>query len=213
MPIIEKFKNAKTRNKILIILGLLILLFILGYLIYILTLKYFQPPAAPAPENVNQAALPSPAAVNFNAEVSTNYIANESIASEKAKMQKEGTALLVAASFAERFGSFSNQDNYQNFADLEIFMADPVKKWVNNYADQLRKDHPEFAEYYGMETKVISSEVKSIDEIAGKAEITLTTQRSEFTSPGASPRVFYQDVLMKMVKANNNWLVEGIYWQ
>lgn len=33
-------------------------------------------------------------------------------------------------SFAERFGSFSNQSNYGNFTDLSIMMTEAMNNWA-----------------------------------------------------------------------------------
>ena len=39
------------------------------------------------------------------------------------------------------------------------------------------------------------------------------TQRQEFQGVNTNPRVYYQDIVISLVKADNDWKVKGAYWQ
>lgn len=117
----------------------------------------------------------------------------------------------IAASFAERMGSYSNQSNYANFEDLNIFMTASMRDWAVDYVSQMRKDNPYDGNYYGITTKAIATEIIKFDNTTGEAEIIITTQRRELQVSGAE-NVYNQDLRLTFVKENNQWLVDGAYW-
>jgi len=119
----------------------------------------------------------------------------------------------MASAFAERFGSFSNQSDYGNIRDLQIFMTDTMKSWAENYINDARIKKTQTTIYYGVVTKAISSEVKQFDSDTGRAEILVKTQRRESAGIAGNSATFYQDIVIKYVREQNVWRVDGIYWQ
>jgi len=117
----------------------------------------------------------------------------------------------IADSFAERLGSFSNQSNYSNFEDLNIFMTASMRTWAVGYVDKMRADNPYDGSYYGITTKAVSNKVVSFDDQNGNAEIIVSTQRREVKMDGGEAN-FNQDLRLTFVKENNQWLVNGAYW-
>ncbi|MFH0955597.1 MAG: hypothetical protein V1801_00035, partial [Candidatus Falkowbacteria bacterium] len=119
----------------------------------------------------------------------------------------------MASAFAERFGSFSNQSDYGNVRDLQIFMTDTMKNWAENYINDARSRKTQTTIYYGIVTKAISSEVKQFDFDAGGAEILVKTQRRESAGITGNSTTFYQDIIIKYVREQGVWRVDAIYWQ
>jgi len=120
--------------------------------------------------------------------------------------------ILVANSFVERFGSYSNQSDYANFADLDTFMSPSMNNWIPRYIGQLTKENPDISIYYAIETKVISNQTTQMDEDNGTAEILIKTQRQEFKNDIKNPNIFYQDIRLELEKMDNEWKVDGAYW-
>jgi len=118
----------------------------------------------------------------------------------------------LAQSFAERFGSYSNDGAYANFNDLRLFMTDKMQDWSDDYVSTLKKKNTAGSEYYGITTVAVSASVKSFDDKAGKAEIVVTTQRKEMVGT-ASPKVFSQDLTLNFVKTAGEWKVDGAFWE
>lgn len=214
-----KLQVKKTKKRIWLILILLLIL-IIAALIY-LFLSYYKPAPSQPQENLNNGNVNEPpAAVNLPANLNSFNNPDPAVVADIQGLNgnapeptKEEAAAVVAEAFAERFGSYSNQSDYANLDDLQIFMTDNINNWVIKYKEQLRKENPDFNSYYAMETKAISKQINSMDEKAGKAEITVKTQRQEFKNSINDPRVFYQDILIKLVKVGNEWKVDGAYWQ
>lgn len=127
--------------------------------------------------------------------------------------QQDPGLLLIAQSFVERFGSYSNQGRFENFNDLRIFMTDTMWRWVETHKRELEDRYGDFNTYYGIETRVISRSIDSIDDSAGRAIITCKTQRQEFSTATGSPTVYYQDIRLELVRIGGEWKVNGAYWE
>ncbi len=212
-------ENLTKRKKVIWLIIILIIILIIAALIYLLY-NYFG--AAPPEkevnlnENLNQAPVVEepPVIPDFN-KADLNVLADLKALSEEEIINEEAgvDVLFVAQSFAERFGSYSNQSDYRNFDDLEVFMTDSMNDWILKYKEELKKENPGIDTYYAVETKAISSEFTELDEEAGTAEVIIKTQRQEFENDITNPRIFYQDILLQLVKVDDQWKVKGAYWQ
>lgn len=136
---------------------------------------------------------------NLNAE--TKHVFNETDLEKRAK------------AFAERFGSYSNQSNYSNFSDLEIFMTKSFIDWSKSYVEQLRENAPSYEVYYGISTRALTTELISFDEATGQAEINVLTERSESSANNGDLEPYQQKILLKFNKISNDWLVDAAYWE
>lgn len=119
----------------------------------------------------------------------------------------------IGMSFAERFGSYSNQSNYSNFEDLKIFMTDNMKDWVDSYVASLKKGSAPSTSYAGQETRALSAQASSFDDKAGTALVVVTVARSLSTDQvgGGTPQAAKLDLNFK--KIDGRWLVDKAYWE
>ena len=114
--------------------------------------------------------------------------------------------------FVERFGSYSNQSDYGNFKDLELYMTKSFAAWSSSYVDKLRENAPNYQSYYGISTVAIQTELKSFDDNLGVAEIDVLTERTETTS-GLDQDKYRQKISLKFLKVGRDWLVDAAYWE
>lgn len=119
----------------------------------------------------------------------------------------------LAASFVERYGSYSNQSGYANIRDLEIFMSGAMKIWAESYIEQTRNQNTPTDIYYGIITKAVVVETKNFDENSGQANFLVKTQRKESIGVGANARTFQQDASVSMVKESGVWKVSKVKWE
>jgi len=117
----------------------------------------------------------------------------------------------LATAFAERLGSYSNQSNYSNFEDLNIFMTQSMRDWASSYVEKMRAENPYSGSYYGVTTKAVSTEVVNFNDAQGVAEVIVGTQRKE-TSINGGENNYQQDLRLNFVKESGEWLVDGAYW-
>lgn len=128
-------------------------------------------------------------------------------------MSKEVLAQ-IATSFAERFGSYSNQSNYNNINDLKMFMSQKMSNWADSYIKDQKLKAEANDIYYGITTKAVSQEIKSFDDDIGRAVISIKTRRREAlgTTNNVS-KTYNQDILVTFVKEKEAWKVDSAYWQ
>ncbi|PIT94285.1 hypothetical protein COT98_04465 [Candidatus Falkowbacteria bacterium CG10_big_fil_rev_8_21_14_0_10_39_9] len=118
----------------------------------------------------------------------------------------------VAMSFAERFGSYSNQANYGNIEDLKIFMSPKMQDWADDYVVSLRNQNKDNSVYYGITSVAISGEVKQFNDKTGAGEVLVSTQRREVIG-NSEPKVFTQNVLIIFEKIKGDWKAASATWQ
>lgn len=117
----------------------------------------------------------------------------------------------LAVAFAERLGSYSNQSDYSNFEDLNIFMTSSMRDWALTYVEKMRIENPYNGSYYGIVTKAVGTEVVNFNDNQGSAEIIVSTQKEETTISGAK-NSYQQDLRLTFVKEADQWLIDGAYW-
>ncbi|MAF13671.1 MAG: hypothetical protein CMI53_02140 [Parcubacteria group bacterium] len=123
--------------------------------------------------------------------------------------------IAIASTFAERFGSFSTEGNFSNLDALNDIMTIRMKAWVDNYKLTQAVDSADSANtvYYGVTTQSLSAKIIDFDETLGRAEIEVTTQRSEARGSTVNPKTFYQNITLNLTKTGEKWKVDSAEWQ
>jgi hypothetical protein len=120
----------------------------------------------------------------------------------------------MAKSFAERFGSFSNQSNFANIKDLKLFMSEKMKTWADAYIEKNKKNDPANQVYYGLTTKAVTAKARTYDNTKGEALIVVETRRREAIGvSNNSSRLYNQSIHVSFVKENGAWKVDSAFWQ
>jgi len=119
----------------------------------------------------------------------------------------------MAASFAERFGSYSNQSNYGNIRDLKIFMSAKMEDWANRFIKEEILKNADTDIYYGITTKAVSARVNRFDDDLGQAEILVSARRREAMGSLGNAASFQQDIIIGFIKENGVWRVDSAIWQ
>lgn len=167
-----------------------------------------------AAANTNTPTNTQPVVVNTNtntAPVNTNT-ANTNIQPVTTEFS-EASLKSIARSFAERFGTYSNQSNFENIEHLLPYMTERMKKWANTYLDDKRTNPVYAGIYHGITTKSLSIETVSYDTSAGTAEFMIKTQRRESTGSTSNSQLTYQDVQIKFRREQGVWKVDEAWWK
>lgn len=184
--------DARLRKPILITV---LVLFIL--IVAVLLALFFRPKAAPTPAPQEQATQP--------------ITAPEPTLSERQEQESRASSATLQAQgklFAERYGSFSTEADYQNLKDLmPVMTASFAAQTATNI-----KNMPAAAEYYGVTTRVVSVKTDKLDEAGGIATLTIGTQRQE-TKGDAADTVKYQNLVLTFQKVGTEWKVSSAVWQ
>ncbi len=119
----------------------------------------------------------------------------------------------ISRSFAERFGSYSNQSNYGNIDDLKVFMTAKMKSWADDYIQELMSKDNSQASFYGITTKaLVEPRITKFDIQNGGVELIVATHREEFSFLNEK-KIFNQDIKIVFVKEKGEWLVDSAFWQ
>ncbi|MEK7619028.1 MAG: hypothetical protein AAB416_02175 [Patescibacteria group bacterium] len=132
--------------------------------------------------------------------------------SSDASPAERADLISFALPFAERFGSYSNQGNYENLSDLLGFMSVSMRQWASERISSA-KEQPTPTLYKGVTTKALSNTVSFIDTKKGRAEIRVATQRKELIGSATNFKVYNQDLVLSFVKEDSVWLVDSAVWQ
>jgi len=196
------------RKKIIIIVILVIAVLVLLYWLFLRPKKAPLLPTAPSPAvNVNTAPSPPLALPTINA-----VPPEAPKVSDEEKLKSDLSRL--AAAFAERFGSYSNQGNFENLLDLKPLMTNKMQAWVDDFIRRSREAMSDTTVYFGVTTKAISANITLLDEEIGKAEITVRTQKREASgSMTENVKIYYQDLALVFLQVGNEWKVDEAVWK
>ncbi len=105
-------------------------------------------------------------------------------------------AIQLAELFAERYGSYSNQESYQNLRDLLPVMSQSLRQATEA---ELAKagTAPPAENYEGVTSAKISTKVLSFSEAAGTASLTVTLQETK-TVGTDPPEVSYRTLRLSL---------------
>ncbi|HMB26316.1 MAG TPA: hypothetical protein VKP03_02780 [Patescibacteria group bacterium] len=127
------------------------------------------------------------------------------------EQKQEISVEAFAKSFVEKFGTYSNHSQYKSIKELLPYMTVNMADWVEEtYLLKLNKEHDPDGFYYEISTIAPTAEILEKNENSQKIE--LQTQRTEKKEDEA-PEQFRQDIILELIKANDNWKVDAAFWQ
>ncbi|MDD4607447.1 MAG: hypothetical protein PHS07_03950 [Patescibacteria group bacterium] len=191
--------------KIIIIIVLILTLIVVGY--YFLFLK---DKSEIQDENGNQISDQQPYLPSDQNNNGQNNQLNLTPQSQPKVVSEETKIKNFSRSFSERFGTYSNQGDYGNLEDLMPLMSDQMQTWAENYIIQQRAKNLDTSVYSGITTKALTAQILSQSEIS--AQVKVSTQRIEKNITDEQ-KIYYQDLILDLVKLNNTWLVDSAEWQ
>ncbi len=115
--------------------------------------------------------------------------------------------------FAERWGSYSNQQDISNIRTLLPFMTKAMQTYAlsQERANSVVQADPSL--YLGVRTKVLNVKEQQFDQNQGYAAYLVSTQRVQMQGTGGNTKVFYQELELKLSKEEGMWKVNAAYWR
>jgi formate dehydrogenase maturation protein FdhE len=126
---------------------------------------------------------------------------------QKAQLEKQVVA------FTERYGSYSNQSDYENLEDLMKLMSRELKKWAENFISSKRSQNEDTSVYFGLTTKVLSTEIIDFDNDLGRARFEIEVQRREVVGSNVNARVYYKTANVGVIKESGVWKIDKINFE
>jgi len=163
-------------------------------------------------KNSNQLNSNTTVVLNQNQNTNTTTQANTNSTNtntvnenEEEKQEIKG----LARTFAERFGSYSNKNNFEHLINLKPWMTETYWTYTNNYINQQKEALSGEDEYKAVTSKVISNSIKNYSDKTAK--VSLLTQRIESDLNGNTTN-YYQKLELEFKKVNENWSVNSATW-
>lgn len=209
------------KEKILSVIGVIILLLLLGGIIYFL---YFHdiPGERQKEEPRDQGTTSLPSGEERDSTGSSDS-GGDSGASEDIEYSPdsnkfsdkedwgESDVRKFASSFAERFGSYSSHSGFGNINDLRIFMNEDMRDWADGYIEDRVEDKTEDNDYYGISTVAVATQMEEFNENEGEALARVETQRTETRDD--EERVFTQTIEITLSRESGDWKVSRAEWK
>ena len=206
--------SRKTTGFLIILLGLIALLVAIYFLFFY---KQPQPEKVVVEEKVEvvkpKKEVPKPLPVAKIEKPKKEIIKTEQKKEVTKTEVSQAQLERLAASFAERYGSFSNQSNFQNLKDLMVFMSVDMQERVISYIEVASKQRGDTSNYFGMSTQSLVTNIEKLDNDKGEAVILVKTIRQEATGDINNINKKNQNIRLSFVKENGDWKVDKADWQ
>jgi len=178
-------------RKILIIIA--IVLVIAGIIFYLISLRS---------ENQSPTTLLNNAPTALN-----NSINNTTTAEVDQSLQQKDALATLARTFIERYGTWSNQSDFENFTDLYPYMTDELKIATQDFVLRQRTALTANSLYYGLTTRFLSWDLTNIITDAS-ADLFANVQQQE-TKDGQTT-ILSKKATLKFIKQGADWKVSQI---
>jgi hypothetical protein len=194
--------TPRTRAILVIGLGLALLLILIGVIVFLLnSRKPTATPAAvtPTATSTTPISAPIPLAPNPLNPPSAAVTEGRTAAAQMAEL------------FAERYGSYSNQGDFQNLRDLLPVMTDGYRAKTEAYLATAAA--ADLANYQGVTSLKISTQVHNYDESGGNAVIAVNLQQQKSGVASGTQAVSYRSLSMELKKVGDSWKVDSATWE
>lgn len=188
-----------TRRKRLAVLGLLILLLIL---VLLLLWRFLRPVPEAAPTEPDLSLKPDEILTD------TPTLAEQQLKEEQDTRAQTAGATTVAKMFVERYGSYSNEAEFQNLRDVLPLMTDTFAEKTRAFIEGA--EIPET--FYGVTTRVLIVQVERMDETAGEATFKINTQQERAEGSAQNVSVHYQEIRVELKREAGVWKVSSAAW-
>jgi hypothetical protein len=115
---------------------------------------------------------------------------------------------VLALTFAERYGTYSTDANFQNLKDISSVLTPSFWERISKLIIQGQTADKS---YYGVTTHALIAKVQQ--SAADGAVVTVSTQRQEQFSRVGEVQLSYQTLKVVLEKVKGSWLVDGASWQ
>lgn len=120
--------------------------------------------------------------------------------------------VVMARVWAERFASWSNEDNFSNLEVVSRQATAQVKNFLKTYQQTLMTQYPVGNGYHGVTGRALSPQLVEFNDSAGTALVNVNLQLEEYSAV-AQPVISTKVLELKLVKQGEQWLVNFLKWQ
>lgn len=145
-----------------------------------------------------------------NTVINTNRVAVNSV--QEQSVPEEDEVKRLASSFAERYGSYSNQTNFANLESLVPFMTDRFRRQTEAFVAAERAKERDTSIYYGISTRAVSVLTERYEASQNVGIFTVQTQRKESIGSSGNTQTFQERLRILMRRQGTGWKVDEATW-
>lgn len=145
---------------------------------------------------------------NVNTSLNTNTVTANTNTAAQSTTEQEITSL--SRSFIERFGTFSNQNDYENINNIRVYMTQNMEKQADKIIAEGEKNSNPNNPYYGITTKALSTKI--LKQETNDATVRVSTQRKESKEGEGEIKILYQDIDVVLKIDGGVWKVDSVQW-
>lgn len=109
----------------------------------------------------------------------------------------------MAIFFTQKYGSFSNQANYDNLKDIDDIITEDMRAWLD---EQRGNDAVETGDYYGVDSRAISADALNFNNADGRATILVNLLRQDTNGESGE-----KQLRLEFKKVDGIWKIDGAY--
>lgn len=166
-----------------------------------------------AVDNANKAATDDTNSTSAENSNNINKSVENTTIEPASPLDVQDFLMQLARNFAERYGSFSNQNNFENILDLKLYMTEDMQEEADAFIAKNKTSDANSQEYYGITTKALTLAEISYDPAGGKAIYEVGAQRQESQGASGQGRVFKQSCLIEFKEVDGEWKVQQFIWK
>lgn len=166
--------------------------------------------------NTNQAvnvANTNTTAGNTNVGTNTNSSTTNTNAGEAPGIDDDTdqqSLIRLSKLVVDRYGTFSNRNNFQNITSLEPYMTDAFQQSSAKYISE-HQNTGVAEDFYGITTSALTADIVSYTK--GKAAVIDVGSRRVETKTGQEQYVYTAHALVRFQSVEGNWKVNAVEWQ
>ncbi|OGY70149.1 MAG: hypothetical protein A3H59_01975 [Candidatus Jacksonbacteria bacterium RIFCSPLOWO2_02_FULL_43_9] len=195
-------------KKIIIIITGLILISIV--VIFVITIRT----AKTQPSSLTTDADAQDIQENFDDPISISKAVEYEPTPISEQERKERQMERFVSTFIERFGTFSNQNEFSNLEALKMVTTEQFYQWARRYGLGMMADN-DSSVYYGITTQAlnVSIDFSQQENPDAKRVYTVVTQRAEARGFEGNTMLFPQNADVELIKEGDQWLVNSVFWK
>ncbi|MEK7631240.1 MAG: hypothetical protein AAB445_00030 [Patescibacteria group bacterium] len=144
--------------------------------------------------------------------LNTNQAGNSNTAVNGSALTARAIVESTARSFASIYGSFSNQNSFENITSLYPLMAPALKAQQEAFVGVEQAKRADTSLYTGFTSEPRIVNVEAFDENDGTAEVRVTLQRTETSGSSTESTTYFQDITLSFQRLDGAWKVWRLAW-
>lgn len=198
------------KQKFLIIIIILAVALIVGISIIYYVYNINQDPDT-VNANANKKLTNTTTVTTNSSTTNTNSSTTETVAPERTEQEEKTFILNLAKNFTERFGTYSNQNDFANLENSKVYATADMQARLDKIIDDNQKY--KYQPYFSIDAEATSATLLEYEFGQDSAKAQVVAIRQETQSLPDKTTNYNQTAEVVLKKQNNTWKIDIITWR